>query len=199
MRRLNLTGWGLILTMATTVVSGCGSASTSAGAASDCRPGQLSLKYYGGGVATGNNFGAIVVLNRSSTACMWRGGVSVVPLTAHQQALEVGTRLEVMTATSKGILLSPHDHVVRTQPAPAGDSWGQIDLIGFARDDPKSPSGMCSPANKVRPPYWGVATLGEKYTMANYDRGNGEISPNYFVGLTSCHAHFGILSVGADY
>lgn len=221
MRRQNLTGLGLMLTMVTTLVSGCGStspttapeaspttlgaipsptATPSTSAIRDCTQGQLSMKYYGGGVATGNNFGAIVVLNRSATECRWRGGVSVVALNAQRQPFEAGgTRQVVMSATSMGIVLSAHDHLVTTQPAPAGDSWGQINLIGFDRDDPKSPTGSCSPVNEVRPPYWGVATLGEKYTVNNYDHAKGEISRNSFVGLTSCRGRFKILSVAANH
>jgi len=162
------------------------------------------MKYYGGGQSAGNNFGAIVVLNHSGTACVWRGEMSVVPLAQDQQLMgdngkDAETTARVMTATVRGILLSPHGYVVHTEPAPAGDRYGEINFIGDARDDGASPNGLCAPANQIRPAYWGVATLDHKFTVANYDRTNASNRGNSFVGVTACHGRFGPLYVAGNY
>lgn len=225
--RLNGVLLGLTVAAAIPLVSGCGAGgSTPAGLPSSsastpkkeltptppaspilsgvraCTATQLTMKYFGGGVGAGNNFGTVAVLNHSGTACMWRGRVSVVPLTQDQQFMGANgqaatTTGRVMTATANGIPLSAHGYVVDYQPAPTGDHYGQVILSGDARDD-NSPNGLCSPANQIRPAYWGIATLGQKFTVANYDRANAKTSRNFFVGVTACHAHFG-MSVTASY
>lgn len=161
-----------------------------------CAASQLIMKYYGGGVGTGNNFGTIAVLNGSASPCIWRGGVSVVALTRQQQFM---AGVPTMQARAAGILLSPHGHVVLSQSPPLGDRWGEIEVSGDARDDPKSPNELCSRTDQVTPPFWGIATLGQKFTVANSDRANAAISPSFFVGVTACHGVFNGLFVSSNY
>lgn len=163
---------------------------------------QLTMKYYGGTVGAGNNFGTVAVLNHSGTACMWRGLVSVVPLTPDQQIMgdesKTAPKDIEMRATADGIALSAHDYVVNTQPTPGGDTWGEIHISGNARNDGNSPNGLCSRASQIRPAYWGIATLGHKFTVANYDRASAALSPNFFIGVTACHGIFNRLFVSAS-
>lgn len=204
---------GVAFAAASLVLAGCGttassnrmmppasSAPSNSGHVRDCTPTQLTMKYYGGGEGAGNNFGTIAVLNRSGTACSWRGGISVVPLDRNQQIMgdnaQAMANANAMTASVDGILLSAHGYVVDTQPAPAGDHWGELLISGDARDDPRSSNGMCSKTNQVTPAYWGVATLGQKFTVANYDASNR--GGDHFIGVTACRGIFNRLQVSAS-
>ena len=90
------------------------------------------------------------------------------------------------------------DVAIRTVPPPAGDHWAEIDISGDARDDPRSPSALCSKGDQITPAYWGIATLGEKFTVANLDRAHAAESASFFIGVTACHCQFNRLFVSAQ-
>lgn len=213
MKRLARVRRGVVFAAASLVFVGCGTTAVSnrvmpAGMSApsesahvrDCAPAQLTMKYYGADVGTGNNFGTIAVLNHSRTACSWRGSVSVVPLDRNQQIMgdnaQAIANAHAMTASVVGILLSAHGYVVDTQPAPAGDHWGELQISGDARDDPRSSNGMCSKTNQVTPAYWGIATLGQKFTVANDDPRNR--GGDHFGGATACRGIFNRIQVSAS-
>ena len=159
-----------------------------------CVASQLAMTYLAGGVGAGNNFGEVAVLNKTNGPCVWRGDVSATPLTRDHHVIATNP---AWRAIVKGILLSAHGHVVRAAAfQPAGDHWGEVILAGDARDDPSS-GRTCTAAHEVTPAYWGVATAGATFTVANDDP-HQIANPNFFRGVTACRGRFDTLTVAAS-
>jgi hypothetical protein len=143
------------------------------------------MSYIPGLQGAGSNFGTIAVMNSSAEACVWRGGVSLTPLTADQQIM---SNAVTQSATVSGLLLSPHGHVFASGNERATDRIAEIIIRGEARDDGSSANGLCTTAHEVTPAYWGVATADAKFTVRNYGQ-----NPNGFTGLTWCRGNgFGV-------
>lgn len=161
--------------------------STSSGpqANADCRPDQLHMTYLAGLQGAGNNFGTIVVTNTSAVDCVWRGGVSVSPMTASQLFFPdpIVRRFGPQSATLTALRLSAHGHVDVSGNYPGSDHIAEIIVSGDARDGDGA-NGLCPASHEVTPAYWGIATEGAKFTVAN----NG---PNVggYSGVTACRSN----------
>ena len=121
-----------------------------------CSSSQISLTYRGGGFATGNNFGVIVLSNVGVAACQVRNlRLAVSPIDTAGRVIKTARWTNVAGAVT--LTLSAHGGPPRAdQPAPVGDAWAAVVLGGAGRDDPKQPDGLCASSDEVTPAAWRV-------------------------------------------
>lgn len=142
----------------------------------------LALDYYGGGGATGNDFGTIRVRDIAASPCLLRGPVVVTGVDAAGHAVTHAVSYPVVP----GLVLSAHARRVPVEKvAPPGEAVANISMDAHYRDDPASPDGLCS-AHRVVPSVWELAMGGEtkRVQNASYDPRN---PTNEFASLVTCY------------
>lgn len=162
-----------------------------------CTLNQVALAYRGGGLATGNDFGSIVVRDVSPTACTLMGKIAVTPLDrrGHPITIRSGEPLDV-TVPAPGIGLTPNATApIAGQNLPAGMVEPSVVLSGGERDDPEPPNGICAPTNEVQPASWRVSLLGGTLTVENRDV-SAPTEEGFAAGLYGCRGSFGTPTVG---
>lgn len=117
-----------------------------------CRAGQLALAHYGGGPATGNDFGDIGLRDVSSAPCRLTGPIRVAGLDRRRRRVT-----PTLTSRVTGpAILSPRAVAAH---APTGQLVGSIALSAEYRDDPTSPDGSCR-IHLITPASWQVTVPG---------------------------------------
>jgi hypothetical protein len=130
---------------------------TSGGTVSEpCRPRQLGFAYVGSEAGAGNDFGSIVVWDKSGTACALTGPVRVTGLdraghrVTERQSLGVSGTL-VLVAHGTGPLWSDRRGTYYRRH----DTVAVIALAAEYRDDPAGSDGLCT-GHQVEAATWRV-------------------------------------------
>jgi hypothetical protein len=120
-----------------------------------CRSRQLALTYLGGGAGAGNDFGSLAIRDISPVPCRLAGPLTITGLSS------AGRRVTVtVTAPVTGpAILSPGARAGRDGRPAASALAEAVTLIAEYRDDPKSPTGLCTP-HWVVPARWSVSLPG---------------------------------------
>jgi len=143
-----------------------------AGAGSEaCRARQLGFAYVGSAAGAGNDFGSIVVWDKSGTACALPGPVRVTGLdraghlVTDRQKLGV-SGADVLAAHGTGPLWSAR----RGTYYRPDDTVAVIVLAAEYRDDPAGPGGLCT-GHQVEAAAWRVTLAsGVVRLVANSDQ-----------------------------
>ena len=161
-----------------------------------CAAGQLSLSYLGGEAGAGNDFGTLLISDRSSRACTLRGPLRVTGLRRAGQPVTNTVRFALAGATvlSPGVGTisrdSPGGKLIGLAP---GDLTGSIMLQAEYRDGPANvDNGLCAPLWVV-PASWRV-TLPDSRSLvvANVDRHNRGLVRSG--GFVTCRGKLGGVS-----
>jgi hypothetical protein len=120
-----------------------------------CTRQQLGLSYFGAEPGAGNIFAAIVVRDISASPCRLVGPVRVTGLGDSGKAV-TGTAAAVVTAPG---VLSPGAVTIKGGMPVAGSLTETISIAAEYRDDPASPTGLCTP-HWVIPATWSVSLPG---------------------------------------
>jgi hypothetical protein len=153
-----------------------------------CLRGQLSLSYRAGGLATGNDFGVILVRDVSASSCRLAGRLQITGVSPTAQPV---TNTVTAAIASPGVLAPNMQPVPDLAPVPLGVlTWL---LAAPYRDDPASPSGLCA-AHYVIPARWRVRLPdGSLVMVPNRDNGSfARLSSSG--GLVTCRGHLGTAS-----
>lgn len=167
----------LVATVITLLVAGCAGAGTRgseriahapvARTSAPCKAGQLALSYRGGEPATGNDFGTLLVRDRSGRACTLPGQLRVTGLNAAGRPVTNTVRF-------------------RLDRVHSGELVGELGLQAEYRDGPATvDNGFCMPL-WVIPAIWRVRLPdGHAITVPNADPSNSfKLAPSG--GLVTC-------------
>ncbi|HEX2323234.1 MAG TPA: hypothetical protein VHJ18_30025 [Streptosporangiaceae bacterium] len=158
-----------------------------------CIAGQLALTYLGGEPATGNDFGTLLVTDRSRHACALPGPLRVtgldtrgVPVTSTVSFPLVGTNV-----LSPGAGPITRTRSGRLSGIASGELIGVLHLQAEYRDGPANvDNGLCTPL-WVTPATWRVRLPGgQAITTVNSDLTNSfKLAPSG--GLVTCRGQLG--------
>ncbi|HEX5190015.1 MAG TPA: PASTA domain-containing protein [Streptosporangiaceae bacterium] len=153
-----------------------------------CVAGQLELSYLGGGAGAGNDFGTLLIGDRSSRPCTLTGPlhVSGLDLAGRKVTATVGYPVTGVAVLSPGI-----GTVARSSPGGTGTGMHPGDLTGVStlraeyRDGPAGVDrGLCAPLWVV-PASWRVTLAGgTSLVVANINRHDRGLVPSG--GLVTC-------------
>jgi hypothetical protein len=159
-----------------------------------CTAGQLALSYLGGEPATGNDFGTLLVRDRSGHSCALPGPLRVTGLNAAGFPVTTSATFPLDGTT----VLSPGARPVARQSGNGklsgmvpGELLGVIGLQAEYRDGPATvDNGLCTPL-WVTPAIWRVALPdGQAMRTANADPSNSfKLVPSG--GLVTCRGRLG--------
>jgi len=158
-----------------------------------CVAGQLALTFLGGEPATGNDFGTLLVRDRSRLACTLPAPLRVTGLDARGAPVTTTVRFPLVGTS----VLSPSaGPITRTTGArlkgiASGEQIGVLGLQAEYRDGPANvDNGLCTPL-WVTPATWRVRLPdGQAIRTANEDPGNSfKLAPSG--GLVTCRGKLG--------
>ncbi len=159
-----------------------------------CIAGQLALSYLGGEPATGNDFGTLLVRDRSGDSCALPGPLRVTGLNAAGFPVTITVTFPLAGTT----VLSPGAGPIarradngRLRGMAPGELLGVIGLQAEYRDGPAAVDrGLCNPL-WVTPAIWRVALPdGQAIRAANADPGNSfKLVPSG--GFVTCRGRLG--------
>ena len=158
-----------------------------------CAGGQLALSYLGGEAGAGNDFGTLLIGDRSPRPCTLEGPLHVTGLDRNGQKVTSTARFPVAGVT----VLSPGvGTVTRSGPGGAltglnpGDLTGIVTLQAEYRDGPaRVDNGLCAPLWVV-PASWRVTLQDEtSLVVANVDRNNRGLVRSG--GFVTCRGRLG--------
>jgi hypothetical protein len=158
-----------------------------------CMAGQLALTYLGGEPATGNDFGTLLIRDRSTHACALPGPLRVTGLDAHGVAVTSTVRFPLVGTN----VLSPGAGAItratggRLSGIASGELIGVLGLQAEYRDGPANvDDGLCTPL-WVTPATWRVSLPdGQTIMTVNSDLTNSfKLAPSG--GLVTCRGQLG--------
>jgi hypothetical protein len=158
------------------------SSSTPVVSAKTCAVDDVALDYYGGGGATGNDFGTIRIRDIASSPCVLRGPIVVTGL--DQRGRAVAHALSYPVAPN--LVLSRRARRVPVEGvAPPWERVADLLMDASYRDDPASPDGLCR-AHRIVPDSWKLSFGGgtKRVRNASYDPRN---PTNEFASLVTCY------------
>lgn len=139
---------GIVLAAA---VAGCTSPATKHATAPvptrDCASDALGAEFRGGGYGGGSDFGGIWIWNATSRPCILRGRVAFA---AHfsdgslDPAAQINGTVSLSPTTLPAKMTPPPDNADNASYLFAG-------LMGFERDDPRQPNGLCRTEDEQTP------------------------------------------------
>lgn len=151
-----------------------------------CRLSDLAMNYYGGGAATGNDFGSIRVRDVSAHACQLTGSVRLAGVDQNDLTVTQSVTFQVvpdLVLTPRAALVPPGQ-----RPGP-GEVTALISLVAGYRDDPTgtSPDGLCGAA-QVIPAAWHLT-----FSDGTRDVANNSVDTGYpaFSRLITCRGRLG--------
>jgi len=153
-----------------------------------CLPGQLRLSYRAGGLATGSDFGVILVRDVTRASCRLAGRLQITGVSATGRS---DTNTVTVAIPSPGVLAPKMEPVRDVAPVPLGVlTWL---LTAAYRDDPTSADGLCI-GHYVIPVRWRVRLPdGSIMVMPNADKeGFARLSSSG--GLVTCRGNLGAIS-----
>jgi len=157
--------------------------------APDCRAGQLRLDYRDGGLATGNDFGQIMVRDVAAAPCRLAGQLQLSGVDAAGRPV---------TSTISAAIAGPGVLEPDMAPVPDGSATpsGMLAFLLSAeyRDDPTSPDGLCL-GHYVIPARWRARLpSGPVILVPNADSGSPFREHNSSGGLVTCRGRLGAMS-----
>ena len=158
------------------------SSSTPVVSAKTCAVDDVALDYYGGGGASGNDFGTIRIRDIASSPCVLRGPIVVTGLDQRGRAVTHALSYPV----ARDLVLSRRARRVPVESAaPPRERVADLMMDASYRDDPASPDGLCR-AHRVVPDSWKLSFGGgtKRVRNASYDPRN---PTNEFAALVTCH------------
>jgi hypothetical protein len=164
-----------------TVMGACGSPA-SPRAPVPCTPGDLGARFRGGGYATGNDFGTILIWNSGSSPCQLDGRVRFTALYANGGGdPEAHLNRPVLPLN----LVLP---AAMTRPAEQADPSAYVaaQLMGPERDDPQQPNGRCRAGNEVAPAMLQLSIGGLTLRVTNLDPDTPD-GPGNSRAVYGCH------------
>jgi hypothetical protein len=164
-----------------TVIGACGSP-VSPRAPAPCTPGDLGALFHGGGYATGNDFGTILIWNSGSSPCQLDGKVRFTALYANG-GRDPGARLNRPLPPLRVVLPA-----AMTRPAEQADTSAYVaaQLMGPERDDPQQPNGLCRTGNEAAPATLQLSIGGLTLRVTNLDPGT-PVGPGNSRAVYGCH------------
>jgi hypothetical protein len=152
-----------------------------------CAAGQLALSYAGGGAGAGNDFGTLLIGDRSSRPCTLSGPlhVSGLDLAGRKVTATVGLRVTGVAVLSPGVGTTRTSQGGTVTGLRPGDLTGVITLRAEYRDGPaRVDHGLCVPLWVV-PASWRVTLAdGTSLVVANVDRHDRGLVPSG--GFVTC-------------
>jgi hypothetical protein len=158
------------------------SSSAPAASAKTCAVDDVALDFYGGGGATGNDFGTIRIRDIASSPCTLRGPIVVTGLDQRGRAVTHALSYPV----ARSLVLSRRARPVPVEGvAPPWERVADLMMDASYRDDPASPDGLCR-AHRVVPDSWKLSFGGgtKRARNASYDPRN---PTNEFASLVTCY------------
>jgi hypothetical protein len=139
-----------------------------------CGLGDLAFDYYGGGGATGTDFGTIRIRNTSTLPCLLKGSIGIAGTDRNGKVVTQNLTYPVATA----LVLT-----ARAAPVPAGQEPGPGEVVGTLllsaeyRDDtaPGATNELCT-RHEVVPATWRLTLRDGVRTVANASEPRGEFS-----------------------
>lgn len=173
---------GALAVLAVAALGGCGGPHAVARpgpSVAGCTTATLQARFVGGGLGTGNDFGAVVVWNTGPRPCRLAGPVGFSALLASGAVDPVATaNRPVQLAT---VVLPAR------MPAPTAgqgeDRYLVADLMGPERDDPAQSDGLCRAADKVTPKTLLLSIGPVRLSVRNLDRWSHPDVPSIY----GCH------------
>jgi hypothetical protein len=134
-----------------------------------CRPAQLALDYYGGGLGGGSDFGVIRIRDTSGVACKLAG-----PVLLHGLGADGTTdTASVADTVVPNLDLTPRAARVPDGRGPrVGTITGLLLFSADYRDDPTAADDLCPPAHAVTPARWQLTTSSGVLFATNRDTGS---------------------------
>jgi hypothetical protein len=162
----------------------------SAGAPSrSCRSPDLAGQFRGGGYATGNDFGEILIRDVAASPCMIGGALGFTAL--DMAGRPIGRATLNLPSTIPPTVLTANTRSARDGNAPTIRAYLIVPLIGAERDDPTTANGLCNLNDEIRPTTLIVEIGSVCVPVANYDPNSPQVTAVY-----GCHGT--VLAEGAS-
>lgn len=166
-----IAGAGLVMLSASAGLAATAASGPAAPAASTtppaCAASQLGLGYVGGLASAGNDFGTIVIWDKSAAACALTSPIRIAGLNRRGHRV---TRTERFHVAGRDVLTARGSKPVHLLRLKHGEKAAFITLSAEYRDDLSGNGGMCSARHQIEPARWLVtfATRGVR-RVANRD------------------------------
>jgi hypothetical protein len=138
----------------------------------------LGARFAGGGLATGNDFGSIVIWNSGATPCQLGGTVTFGAYFSDGRRdpnAHPNRRTPPLTVVLPATMRPYHDGADRARYLTA-------DLMGPARDDPAQPDAVCRQQDKLAPALLVLRIGALTFRVANSDPKSPQVKQMY-----GCH------------
>jgi hypothetical protein len=133
-----------------------------------CAASQLGLAYVGGLASAGNDFGTIVVWDKSAIACSLTSPIKIAGLNLHGHRV---TPTESFRVSGADVLTPRGRKPVRLLRLRPGEKAAFITLSAEYRDVSSGNGGLCSARHQIEPATWrGTLATGGVRRVANRDR-----------------------------